>query len=194
VDTAALQRFSRHVALPEIGLEGQERLAAARVAVAGADLAAEVIARYLAAAGVGTLRLVGGGDVAWPADGAAWVAALAGVDLCVRSGFDDDAMLGAAKRLGIPVVVVRGREATVDLISFPRRAPDAGAPIDAHRAGAEPPHGGAAAVVAGTLAAAEALHVLAAKRVPGAGARMLRLPLDGGPPQVQYIPWEVTSR
>ena len=59
----AAQRYLRQIALPEIGPDGQQRIAAAVVAVAAEsedDLIAEVAARYLAAAGVGTLRLVGG--------------------------------------------------------------------------------------------------------------------------------------
>ena len=60
MNAAAVQRLARQIALPEIGVDGQARLGAARVAVVGGDLTAELGARYLAAAGIGRLRLVGG--------------------------------------------------------------------------------------------------------------------------------------
>lgn len=52
-----LLRYSRHILLPEIGIEGQERLNAARALVIGAGGLGSPIVLYLAAAGVGTLTL-----------------------------------------------------------------------------------------------------------------------------------------
>jgi adenylyltransferase/sulfurtransferase len=224
MNVASVQRYLRQIALPEIGPAGQDRLAAATVVVAGeaaGDLVAEVAARYLAAAGVGTLRLARGGaadagdqtghhtgdddatiddglrgsnpDVAleraaWPADGAGWMELLDGADLVVRAGFDDDAMLRAAVRRGVPAVVARGDGDRAELISFRRHGPCPHAALDLPRGAPCPPSPPAAAVVAGTLAAAEAIHLLCGNG-GDARARHLALPLDGGAPRAQEIPW-----
>jgi len=53
-----LLRYSRHILLDEIGIEGQERLLAARALVIGAGGLGSPVALYLATAGVGRITLV----------------------------------------------------------------------------------------------------------------------------------------
>src|SRR2546423_9410703 len=53
-----LQRYSRHLIMPEVTTEGQKRLKAARVLCIGAGGLGSPAALYLAAAGVGRLGLV----------------------------------------------------------------------------------------------------------------------------------------
>ncbi|TAN55042.1 MAG: molybdopterin-synthase adenylyltransferase MoeB [Betaproteobacteria bacterium] len=58
-----LLRYSRHILLPEIGVEGQERLRAARALVIGAGGLGCPAALYLAAAGIGRLTIADGDQV-----------------------------------------------------------------------------------------------------------------------------------
>jgi adenylyltransferase/sulfurtransferase len=53
-----LSRYSRHLILPEVGMEGQQKLKAARVLCVGTGGLGSPLAFYLAAAGIGTLGLV----------------------------------------------------------------------------------------------------------------------------------------
>ena len=56
--TDDLSRYSRHIILPEVGVEGQRKLKAAKVLCVGTGGLGSPLAFYLAAAGVGTLGLV----------------------------------------------------------------------------------------------------------------------------------------
>lgn len=51
-------RYARHLALPGIGAKGQERLRSARVVVVGAGGLGSPVVMYLAAAGIGVLKIV----------------------------------------------------------------------------------------------------------------------------------------
>ena len=55
-----LLRYSRHILLPQIGIEGQERIAAAHALVIGAGGLGSPVALYLATAGVGTITIADG--------------------------------------------------------------------------------------------------------------------------------------
>src|SRR6478735_7467039 len=56
--TDDLARYSRHLILPEVGMEGQRKLKAAKVLCVGTGGLGSPLAFYLAAAGIGTLGLV----------------------------------------------------------------------------------------------------------------------------------------
>src|ERR1700744_3014147 len=56
--TDEMARYSRHLILPEVGMEGQQKLKAAKVLCVGTGGLGSPLAFYLAAAGIGTLGLV----------------------------------------------------------------------------------------------------------------------------------------
>lgn len=60
MDDQQLLRYSRHILLPEIGVEGQEKLLAAHALIIGAGGLGSPAAMYLAASGVGTLTICDG--------------------------------------------------------------------------------------------------------------------------------------
>src|SRR6202047_3379121 len=53
-----IQRYSRHLIMPEVGMEGQLKLAKAKVLMIGAGGLGAPLGLYLAAAGVGRLGVV----------------------------------------------------------------------------------------------------------------------------------------
>jgi len=57
IDADFSERYSRHLRLPEVGLQGQQRLASTRMLLVGAGGLGSPAAFYLAAAGIGTLRI-----------------------------------------------------------------------------------------------------------------------------------------
>lgn len=58
LESAEIERYARHIILPEIGGMGQQKLKAAKVAILGLGGLGSPVAAYLAAAGVGTLGLI----------------------------------------------------------------------------------------------------------------------------------------
>ncbi len=59
-----IERYARHLVLSEVGGPGQQRLKAARIALIGVGGVGAPAALYLAAAGIGALRLIDDDTVA----------------------------------------------------------------------------------------------------------------------------------
>ena len=55
-----IQRYSRHILLSDVGVEGQEKISNGKVLIIGAGGLGAPIALYLAAAGVGTIGIIDG--------------------------------------------------------------------------------------------------------------------------------------
>jgi len=55
-----IQRYSRHIILPEVGGKGQKRICQAKILIVGAGGLGSPAALYLAAAGVGTIGIIDG--------------------------------------------------------------------------------------------------------------------------------------
>jgi hypothetical protein len=190
LDLQQTRLYARQIALPAVGAEGQQRLLAATVVVfreidvPGGGTTSETAAEYLRAAGVGRVLLL---EV--PADGAGWRRALDDADLALRFALDDDALVPAAIEAGVPLVLGRVADDTIDVLAFRQQG------ACAHRrpprplgAAARTEEAGAAATLLATLAATECLWMLIEpERQPA--ARLLCLPLDGGAPRNDEIPW-----
>ena len=58
LSTQEVARYSRHLIMPEVGMEGQKRLKAASVLLIGAGGLGSPLGLYLAAAGIGRIGLV----------------------------------------------------------------------------------------------------------------------------------------
>ena len=58
LDDKDIERFNKHLLLREIGVKGQKRIRAAKVVVFGAGALGSPVIQYLAAAGVGTIKVI----------------------------------------------------------------------------------------------------------------------------------------
>ena len=58
-----LQRYARHISIPSVGQEGQEKISQSKVLVIGAGGLGSPVILYLAAAGVGMIGIVDDDDI-----------------------------------------------------------------------------------------------------------------------------------
>ncbi len=58
LDDKEVERFNKHLLLREIGVRGQKRIKAAKVVIVGAGALGSPVIQYLAAAGVGTIKVI----------------------------------------------------------------------------------------------------------------------------------------
>ncbi len=63
LDDSEIERFGKHLLLRDIGVKGQKRIKASRVVVIGAGALGSPVIQYLAAAGVGTIKVVDDDEV-----------------------------------------------------------------------------------------------------------------------------------
>lgn len=101
-----LDRYSRHLLIPEIGLEGQQKLLDAKVLLLGAGGLGSPSALYLAAAGVGTLGIVDN-------------------DVVDRSNLQRQ-VIHSSERIGVPKVdsaeqTIRALNPDVNVVKYPVR-------------------------------------------------------------------------
>ncbi len=190
---AQIERYGRQIILPEVGGRGQERLLAARVAVAGAGPAATLAVTLLGRAGVGTLHVSAGvGPLpelspdccSTSSEGAAADVAVGLLELTTT---DDDAPahdapfgLEAARRPFVLGLLVGDRILVATLVGRPcmRCWGQALAPgeLGGDRAVGDAAHAAPARLVLGALAANEALRVLLSPPVHG---RLTTIGLEG---------------
>jgi len=189
---AQIERYGRQIILPEVGGRGQERLLAARVAVAGAGPAAIAAVTLLGRAGVGTLHVSAGvgplpelspdcrcGSSEGPAADVA-------VGLLELTATDDDVPHGApfgleaARRPFVLGLLVGDRILVATLVGRPcmRCWGQALAPgeLGGDRAAGGAAHAAPARLVLGALTASEVLRVLLSPPVHG---RLTTLGLEG---------------
>lgn len=187
------QRFSRHIALPEFGPVGQQRIfdaVVSLVATLEGGIGLETVAVYLGASGVRKFRVlvVEGGvlpkwllklQVDFPAAQfetkivgtavSAWSSALMGCDVAVRDSFADDSFTEACRRSAVAAVILRGEEDFVDVLSLRPSSRTIPSTVPSVPPSPQIASSGrstmneAAKVVAGTLAATETLWLLAGR-------------------------------
>ena len=189
---AQIERYGRQIILPEVGGRGQERLLAARVAVAGAGPAAIAAVTLLGRAGVGTLH-VSAGVGPLPelspdcrSSASEGPAADVAVGLLELTSTDDDVPHGApfgleaARRPFVLGLLVGDRILVATLVGRPcmRCWGQALAPgeLGGDRAAGGAAHAAPARLVLGALTASEVLRVLLSPPVHG---RLTTLGLEG---------------
>ena len=58
IDEDNLERYSRHIKLKEIGIEGQKKIQSAKVLIIGAGGLGTPLIQYLSAAGIGEIGII----------------------------------------------------------------------------------------------------------------------------------------
>ena len=190
---AQIERYGRQIILPEVGGRGQERLLAARVAVAGAGPAASAAVTLLGRAGVGTLHVSAGvGPLpelspdcrCGSSEGAAADVAVGLLELTTTAddapAHDTPFGLEAARRPFVLGLLVDDRILVATLVGRPcmRCWGQALAPgeLGSDRAAGGAAHAAPARLVLGALTASEVLRVLLSPPVHG---RLTTLGLEG---------------